>query len=101
MPDSIQTDNEKKVKIDGIVDGVRISTQQLLQEIYKKLNEGYTEFEILGSGQHDIGGPLWRQDGQPLKFRVKNPGQRAGSMGMKGTQIIIDGPAPADVGWLN
>ncbi|OGI21631.1 MAG: 4Fe-4S ferredoxin [Candidatus Melainabacteria bacterium RIFOXYA12_FULL_32_12] len=96
-----ETENTKKVKIEGIVGGIRLSTQQLLQEIYKKLEEGYTEFEILGSGQHDIGGPLWRNDNKPLIFKVKNPGQRVGSMGMLGTQIIIEGSAPADVGWLN
>ena len=91
----------KKVSINGIVDGQRISTQQLLQEVYNKLNEGYTEFNILASGQHDIGGPLWSDKGSILKFNVKNPGQRVGCMGMKGTQIVVDGPAPADVGWLN
>jgi len=41
--------------INGIVDGQRISTQQLLQELYNKLEEGYKEFEIHASGQHDIG----------------------------------------------
>lgn len=93
--------NDNKVQIEGIVDGQRISTQQLLQEIYKKLEEGYTEFEVTASGQHNIGGSLWSNEGKPLTFKVKNPGQRAGSMGMLGTQVIIEGPAPADVGWLN
>jgi len=91
----------KVAKIEGIVNGKRISTQKLLQEIYKKLDEGYTEFEVIGCGQHDIGGPLWDKEGRPLKFKITNPGQRVGSMGMQGTQIIIEGPAPADVGWLN
>lgn len=90
-----------KVKIDGIVDGKRISTQKLLHSIYKHMDEGVTEFEVTASGQHNIGGSLWSKDGQTLKFRVKNPGQRVGSMGMFGTEIIIDGSAPADVGWLN
>ena len=94
------TQTDKKINIQGIVDGQRISTQELLQEIYKYLNQGYTEFEILASGQHDIGGPLWSDKGN-LKFYVKNPGQRVGCMGMQGTQIIVKGPAPADVGWLN
>lgn len=93
--------NNTKIDIDGIVDGKRISTQQLLQEIYKHLNEGCTEFNIHASGQHDIGGPLWSDKGKKLKFNVKNPGQRVGCMGMYGTQIIVEGPAPADVGWLN
>ena len=92
---------DKIVKINGIVEGQRISTQQLLQEIYKYLNQGYTEFEILASGQHDIGGPLWSDKGQDLKFHVKNPGQRVGCMGMKNTRIKVEGSAPADVGWLN
>jgi len=79
----------------------RISTQQLLQQIYAALERGETEFQVLSSGHHDIGGPLWTEDGTPLKFRVKNPGQRVGSFGLDGTQIIVDGPAPADAGWLN
>ena len=36
----------------------RVSTQQLLQQIYAELENGQTEFEILSSGHHDIGGPL-------------------------------------------
>jgi len=90
----------KKINIKGIIDGQRQSTQQLLQEVYKYLNEGYTEFDITASGQHDIGGPLW-SDGKILKFNVKNPGQRVGCMGMNGTQIIVEGSTPADAGWLN
>jgi len=79
----------------------RISTQQLLQKIYASLEQGETEFEILASGHHDIGGPLWTADGSPLKFTVKNPGQRVGAFGLEGTEIIVEGSAPADVGWLN
>ena len=79
----------------------RTSTQELLQQIYAAMSEGETEFDIEASGQHDIGGPLWTEQGQPLKFVVSNPGQRVGSMGMPGTEIIVEGPAPADVGWLN
>ncbi len=100
MPES-QEKTDTIAIINGIVDGHRISTQQLLQEIYKKLEEGYTEFEINACGQHDIGGPLWDKEGRPLRFKVKNPGQRLGSMGMEGTAIEIEGSAPADVGWLN
>ena len=90
------------LKIQGFDDNNnRISTQQLLQQIYAALDRGETEFEVLSSGHHDIGGPLWREDRQPLKFQVKNPGQRVGSFGLEGTRIIVDGPAPADAGWLN
>lgn len=79
----------------------RISTQQLLQKIYTALDAGETEFEITSSGHHNIGGPLWTGDGSPLKFRVRNPGQRVGSFGLEGTEIIVEGSAPADAGWLN
>jgi len=82
-------------------DNQRTSTQDLLQQVYTALAEGETEFEIDGSGQQDIGGPLWNRQGQPLKFIVRNPGQRVGSMGMPGTEVIVEGSAPADVGWLN
>jgi len=79
----------------------RISTQALLQQIYRALEAGETEFEVLSSGHHDIGGPLWTDDGTPLRFRVKNPGQRVGSFGLDGTEIVVEGSAPADAGWLN
>ncbi len=79
----------------------RISTQQLLQKIYAALEEGETEFEVLSSGHHDVGGPLWTEDGSPLKFRVRNPGQRVGAFGLDGTEILVEGSAPADAGWLN
>ncbi len=82
-------------------DNPRISTQQLLQKIYAALDAGETEFDVLASGHHVIGGPLWTEDGTPLKFTVKNPGQRVGAFGLAGTEIIVNGPAPADVGWLN
>jgi len=93
--------SKKNINIQGIVGMERKSTQELLKEVYKYLEEGYTEFNILASGQHDIGGPLWSENGAALKFNVKNPGQRVGCMGMRGTQIIVEGSAPADVGWLN
>ncbi len=94
----------KKFKIDSLnykEPNKRLSTQELLQIIYEKMKEGYTSFEITASGQHNIGGPLWSDDGTELEFNVVNPGQRVGSMGMPNTKITIDGSAPADVGWLN
>lgn len=78
----------------------RLSTQQLLQKIYEGMEQGENQFRILASGQHNLGGPLWLKD-KTLSFELTNPGQRAGSMALEGTSIIIDGSAPADVGWLN
>jgi putative selenate reductase len=82
-------------------DNQRVSTQELLQRIYAAMAAGETDFVIDASGQHDIGGPLWDRLGRELRFRVTNPGQRVGSMGMPGTEIVVEGSAPADVGWLN
>ncbi len=88
-------------RITTFANNERTSTQDLLQQVYSAMAEGETEFEIDASGQHDIGGPLWNRQGQALKFVVRNPGQRVGSMGMPGTEVIVEGSAPADVGWLN
>ncbi|MDD3419460.1 MAG: 4Fe-4S binding protein, partial [Candidatus Gastranaerophilales bacterium] len=52
-------------------------------------------------GQHNIGGSVWGDFNEGLTFRVTNPGQRVGAMAMEGTKIIVNGSAPADVGWLN
>ncbi|NOQ42343.1 MAG: NAD(P)-binding protein [Desulfuromusa sp.] len=89
-------------KISGFNDSnIRISTQELLQQIYAALDRGETDFDVLSSGHHDIGGPFWSVEGKPLKFKVKNPGQRIGAFGLEGTQIIVEGSTPADAGWLN
>ncbi|MDU4961294.1 MAG: FAD-dependent oxidoreductase [Sporomusaceae bacterium] len=79
----------------------RMSTQELLEAVNAALAAGETDFFIEASGQHDIGGPLWHPEGRELTFRVVNPGQRVGSMCLPGTKIIVEGPASADVGWLN
>lgn len=90
------------VKIKSIKGNQRISTQKLLQTIYDKIEAGETDFEIEASGQHDIGGAVWTMNKKgTLNFRVTNPGQRVGAMAMEGTRIVVEGSAPADVGWLN
>lgn len=88
-------------KIDTLDGHERMSTQDLLLAVEKAVQEGEAEFEIVASGQHDIGGPLWHPEGKKLVFHVTNPGQRVGSMCLDNTEIIVDGPASADVGWLN
>jgi glutamate synthase domain-containing protein 3/Pyruvate/2-oxoacid:ferredoxin oxidoreductase delta subunit len=89
-------------KIKTLVNDVRMSTQELLQLINKKIEEGECEFEIEACGQHNIGGFSWsRVDGKGLSFKIKNAGQRVGAMAMEGTKIVVDGSAPADIGWLN
>ncbi len=88
----------KIISLDG---NQRMSTQDLLEAINEAIAAGETEFYIEASGQHDIGGPLWHPEGKDLKFSVINPGQRVGSMCLEGTEIIVEGSASADVGWLN
>ena len=92
----------ERFKIETLINENRMSTQELLQLIQAKIDEGYTDFEINGCGQHNIGGSSWARDkGKTLNFYVRNPGQRVGAMGMKGTRIIVEGSVPADTGWLN
>lgn len=88
-------------RINTIDGNNRMSTQDLLQKINDAIAAGETEFYVEASGQHDIGGPLWHPEGKTLKFLLKNPGQRVGSMCLPGTEIIVDGPTSADAGWLN
>ena len=88
-------------KIKTLKNNIRMSTQELLQTIYKKIEDGVTEFDIEACGQHDIGSAVWNKDGKELRFHVTNPGQRVGGMAMDGVKILVEGSAPADVGWLN
>ncbi len=90
----------KKV-INTIENNERKSTQALMQEIWSAIYDGYNDFEINACGQHNIGGSLWSKNEKELNFYITNPGQRVGSMGVKGTNIYVEGSAPADTGWLN
>ncbi|MCD8493620.1 MAG: hypothetical protein LRY51_17960 [Geovibrio sp.] len=62
-----------KTHIKGVINDKRVSTQNLLKEIYKDLDAGVREFEVDASGQHNIGGALWAENGEHLTFKVKNP----------------------------
>jgi len=89
------------LKINSLCGNQRMSTQDLLEAINEAITIGETDFIIEASGQHDIGGPLWNCEGKTLRITVKNPGQRVGSMCLENTEIIVEGSASADVGWLN
>ena len=67
----------------------RMSTQELLQTIYNKIEEGVCEFEIEACGQHDIGGGCKHSVNNNLMFHITTQGQRVGAMGMYGTKIIV------------
>lgn len=89
------------LKINTKNENERLSTQGLMEKIWQGIEDGYNDFEIEACGQHNIAGSLWAKNGKELNFKITNPGQRAGAMGVFGTNILIEGPAPADVGWLN
>lgn len=92
----------KTCKLKAYSENERISTQALLQMIYKKVDEGFCDFEIDACGQHDIAGALSSKNKKDkLTFKIKNPGQRVGAMALSNTQITVLGSASADVGWLN
>lgn len=94
--------NKEVFKIETLKDNNRLSTQELLQLISSKIDEGYTSFDIDACGQHNIGGSSWAKNcNDELVFKLKNPGQRVGAMALAGTTIYVEGSAPADVGWLN
>ncbi|MDZ7642451.1 MAG: FAD-dependent oxidoreductase [Desulfurivibrio sp.] len=89
------------MKISGSSDGSRISSQELDDLIQEALRQGDRELAIEARGQHGIGGRIWPAYA-PVKLRVHGPiGQRLGAMGMAGTEIVAEGGASDDVGWLN
>jgi NADPH-dependent glutamate synthase beta subunit-like oxidoreductase/glutamate synthase domain-containing protein 3/NAD-dependent dihydropyrimidine dehydrogenase PreA subunit len=89
------------VTIYGRVNGKRLSSRLLEEKIQKAISEGARNLHIIADGQHGIGGRIWPR-GEKVKLIVEGPvGQRLGSMGMAGTEIVVKGSASDDVGWLN
>lgn len=93
---------EKEViVIEGNVDGRRVSSRMLEENIQEAVKNGGRRLLIKADGQHGIGGRVWPRDGK-IEIVVEGPsGQRTGSMGMFGTEITIKGNASDDVGWIN
>jgi len=89
------------MKIQGNIDGKRVSSRILEENIQAALKGGAREIEVAAQGQHGIGGRIWPKYG-PTRITVRGPiGQRLGAMGMFGTEVIARGGASDDVGWLN
>lgn len=87
--------------IKGNVKGKRTPSRILEEQIQQAVREGAREIHIIADGQHGIGGRIWPR-GETIKITVEGPvGQRLGSMGMPGTEILVKGSASDDVGWLN
>jgi NADPH-dependent glutamate synthase beta subunit-like oxidoreductase/glutamate synthase domain-containing protein 3/Pyruvate/2-oxoacid:ferredoxin oxidoreductase delta subunit len=97
----IFTMSTKRTTIRGNINGQRVSSKDLEERIQGGVREGRNNLLIDAHGQHGIGGRIWPRYG-PVSITVKGPvGQRLGSMGMFGTEILVQGSASDDVGWLN
>ncbi len=93
--------SNKKVVIHGNINGKRVPSRILEEQIQQAVKDGARELHIIADGQHGIGGRIWPR-GETIKITVEGPvGQRLGSMGMFGTEILVKGSVSDDVGWLN
>jgi NADPH-dependent glutamate synthase beta subunit-like oxidoreductase/glutamate synthase domain-containing protein 3/NAD-dependent dihydropyrimidine dehydrogenase PreA subunit len=91
----------KEITIKGNIDDNRVPSRILEERIQQAVKDGARELHIIADGQHGIGGRVWPR-GEAVKVTVEGPvGQRLGSMGMDGTEIIVKGSASDDVGWIN
>ncbi|MCX8069415.1 MAG: FAD-dependent oxidoreductase [Thermodesulfovibrionales bacterium] len=90
-----------KAIVRGSVNNVRIPSRILEEYIQTAVQEGADEIYVYADGQHGIGGRIWPRD-KTIKVIVEGPvGQRLGSMGMFGTEIIVKNGVSDDVGWIN
>ncbi|GBE41008.1 NAD-dependent dihydropyrimidine dehydrogenase subunit PreT [bacterium BMS3Bbin09] len=91
----------KKVTLKGNVKGKRTPSRVFEEQIQQAVRKGATNLHLLANGQHGIGGRIWPGDNK-VKITVEGPvGQRLGSMGMFGTEIVVNGSVSDDVGWIN
>jgi NADPH-dependent glutamate synthase beta subunit-like oxidoreductase/glutamate synthase domain-containing protein 3/ferredoxin len=89
------------VTIHGNENGVRSSSRILEEQIQHAVQNGARKLHVIANGQHGIGGRIWPR-GETVQLIVEGPvGQRLGSMGMSGTEIIVKGSVSDDAGWLN
>jgi NADPH-dependent glutamate synthase beta subunit-like oxidoreductase/glutamate synthase domain-containing protein 3/NAD-dependent dihydropyrimidine dehydrogenase PreA subunit len=87
--------------IKGNVNGKRVSSKDLEEQLQKAIQKGAKELTVVAEGQHGIGGRIWPRAGQ-VKITIEGTaGQRVGSMGMEGTEILVKGSTSDDTGWLN
>ncbi len=91
----------KKITIKGNIKDSRTPSRVFEEQIQDAVRNGARNLRVIADGQHGIGGRIWPR-GETLKITVEGPvGQRLGSMGMFGTEIIVKGSASDDIGWIN
>ncbi|NOY68399.1 MAG: FAD-dependent oxidoreductase [Deltaproteobacteria bacterium] len=94
--------NQQYHVISGKVDGIRIESRTLEEQIQNAVAKGLRRIEVQAFGQHGIGGRLWKAGDDPVHIRITGPtGQRLGAMGFPNTRIDAMKQASDDVGWLN
>jgi NADPH-dependent glutamate synthase beta subunit-like oxidoreductase/glutamate synthase domain-containing protein 3 len=87
--------------IKGTIKGKRVSSKDLEEQLQKAIQNGTKELTVVAEGQHGIGGRIWPREGR-IKVTIEGTaGQRVGSMGMDGTDILVKGSTSDDTGWLN
>ncbi len=87
--------------IKGNVNGKRVSSKDLEEQLQKAIKDGARELTVVADGQHGIGGRIWPRTGK-IKVTIEGTaGQRVGSMGMDNTHIVVKGSTSDDTGWLN
>ncbi len=87
--------------IQGTINGKRVATKDLEEKIQNAVKTGATELTVIADGQHGIGGRIWPR-GYKVSVTIEGTaGQRVGSMGMDGTEILVQGSTSDDTGWLN
>jgi len=88
--------------ISGKVDGHRIESRVLEEQIQEAVAQGHTRLHIKAYGHHGIGGRLWKAGDQKVHVKITGPvGQRTGSLGFENTLVEIMGSTSDDIGWLN
>jgi glutamate synthase domain-containing protein 3 len=96
-----ETGDAKLMTMHGSIRGTRVPSRILEEQIQEAVRNGFRELRVLADGQHGIGGRIW-PCGEAVRIIVEGPpGQRLGSMGMFGTEIIVKGSVSDDVGWIN
>ena len=87
--------------IQGKVNGKRVSSKDLEAQLQKAVKDGAHDITVQADGQHGIGGRIFPR-GEKVSVSIEGTaGQRVGSMGMEGTEIVVKGSSSDDTGWIN
>lgn len=97
----VEKQQDGSVLIRGLVNNHRTPSRILEEQIQQLVQDGSRNLTILADGQHGIGGRIWPRN-EKVRITVEGTaGQRVGSMGFDGTEIVVKGSASDDVGWIN